>query len=204
MRKAKEGQAKEGRTTPRNESGHGGPVNMTEMQNHAIEMHETMTATEETKPVIKIRTKKTKLTVKKNVAAALASLDVGTELTTEAASEVSSENTAGEILEAVGLEVHDTEANAAADEMMAAADIVLAEMEANPPLVAAAKPAKTTPTVMVTLPFKGQSVAFLEVMIGEKQSWLAKSSLTGFEIEDELVAIELPRTLARRRGLLAA
>ncbi len=82
-----------------------------------------------------------------------------------------------------------------------------AEVQADPPAelaVPAAPKGKAPPTVMVTLPFKGQSVAFIEVVIGDKTSWLAKSSLTSYEVEDDQVLVELPRPLARRRGLLAA
>ena len=68
----------------------------------------------------------------------------------------------------------------------------------------APKPKPSTATVIVVLPFKGQSSAFVEVVIADKPSWLAKSSLASFEVEDGMVTLELPRTLARRRGLLAA
>jgi hypothetical protein len=79
----------------------------------------------------------------------------------------------------------------------AAVEQLKAEMAATP-----AKPAETT--VVVTLPFKGQTSAFLEVLIGDKQAWLAKPSLVKHEVAGDEVTVEMTRAFARRRGLLAA
>ena len=73
-----------------------------------------------------------------------------------------------------------------------------------PTLDLPAKPKANTPTVTIVLPYKGQSKEFVEVIIGDKQSWLAKTSLVSFEVEEDMVTMEMPRSLARRRHLLEA
>jgi hypothetical protein len=71
-------------------------------------------------------------------------------------------------------------------------------------VVAPKAPKTATPNVMVTLPYKGESKAFIEVLIDEKQAWLSKSSISSYLVEGNLVSMELSRTLARRRGLISA
>lgn len=75
------------------------------------------------------------------------------------------------------------------------------------PVVAAAPVASTKkvpPTVTVTLPFVRQSPKYLEIKVDEKPGWLALDSITSHEINGEMVTVEMPRPLARRRGFLAA
>jgi hypothetical protein len=68
----------------------------------------------------------------------------------------------------------------------------------------ATKPKKPEPTVMVTVPFLLESKCYLDVQIEGKKASLFKESLKSWMIEDGMVAIEMPRALARRRGLLQA
>lgn len=78
-----------------------------------------------------------------------------------------------------------------------------------------ATPPKTTPTlsamktkdgniVVVQLKFRGESKVYVDAFLDGKPVSFGKTTLVDWTIEGDMVTLRLPKSVAKRRGLLAA
>jgi hypothetical protein len=80
--------------------------------------------------------------------------------------------------------------------------VVLAPSPVVQPKVQTSANAAGKAEVTITMELKGESPAYLEIEIGGKQAWLAKTSLVRYSVSNGQVRFTMTRQQAQRRGLL--